>query len=453
MAESLALNQKGLHRLRELGHADLFERYELVAAQIAEIINNPWGVRQSPQMPNLAKDTGVASLRETLRHVIDAVRAVPGYEDFLQPVGFREIQDIARNCTIVYLISTSKGGLGIAIEKGTSSICTVAMDAMTQAWAQESVLKLVLLAEGIKKGTNSRLDFIKFVEELTAEIGICLAPLSSTELITSHIVIIPVGLLALLPLHAAQEGDRYLLDRCLVSFSPNARSLLTPAMEARSRPESLLAIATPEVGLRYTADEIALIETYFEQARVLTGTEATAENARNEVYGHSVLHFSCHASADLLQPLRSALHLHGGRLTLSDLLMTRFRNVNMAVMSACESGVPGLAMPEEIVNLPSALLQGGVRSIISTLWIVEDATAAMLMIRFYHNWRQQGQDALAALVQAQKWIRDTTNSEKAQFFGRQGAQELTQYLTTKEPRAQAHKSPWHWAGFTWTGTR
>jgi len=451
LAQSLELNQKDLNSLKALGHADLFERYQSVASRIAEAIDNPWGIGQSSTMNSPSSRVSVDGLRAALRQAIDDVRAVPGYEGFLKPIGSADIQEIVKNFAVVYLISTSKGGLGIVIEQGTGSIHPVRLNAMTDAWTRESVLNLLRIALEIKSGTCSHRDFIEFVEKLTSQLGEHLASLSASKVVLDQAAIIPVGLLALLPLHAAKRDDQYFLDQCLVSFSPNARSLLSPRRD--SRPENLLAIATPEKGLPYTADEVAVLRNYFEGGHVLTGSEATVENARKQIGRHTVLHFSCHASADVLQPLRSALRLQGGDLTLSDLLAMGFRNVTMAVLSACESGVPGLTVPEEVVSLPSALLQGGVRSVISTLWSVEDAATAMLMIRFYHNWRREGQYPLAALIAAQKWIRDTTNVEKLSFFQREGAERLTEHLERKVPTEKSYASPWYWAGFTWIGAR
>src|SRR6202043_3506752 len=94
------------------------------------------------------------------------------------------------------------------------------------------------------------------------------------------------------------------------------------------------------------------------------------------------------------------------------------------VMSACESGVPGIDLPDEVVSLTSGLLQAGAHSVVSTLWLVGDAPAAMVMIRFYHLWRKQGIAPLRALVLAQRWVRDSTNGEKHKFFADEGARKL-----------------------------
>ena len=43
----------------------------------------------------------------------DGIRNVPGYEDFLQPLSFAQIARLASSAPLVYLLSTSQGGLAL----------------------------------------------------------------------------------------------------------------------------------------------------------------------------------------------------------------------------------------------------------------------------------------------------------------------------------------------------
>ena len=105
-------------------------------------------------------------------------------------------------------------------------------------------------------------------------------------------------------------------------------------------------------------------------------------------------------------------------LTLRDLLDIRLDHARLAVLSACETGVPGTELPDEVVSLPAGMLQAGVAGAVASLWSVNDLSTAMLMERFYRLWRKDGVEPAHALRQAQIWLRDTTNREMAGYFQR-----------------------------------
>ena len=57
--------------------------------------------------------------------------------------------------------------------------------------------------------------------------------------------------------------------------------------------------------------------------------------------------------------------------------------VRLAVLSACETAQPGTELPDEVVALPTGLLQAGVAGIVASQWSVPDRATAMLMAEFY----------------------------------------------------------------------
>ena len=105
-------------------------------------------------------------------------------------------------------------------------------------------------------------------------------------------------------------------------------------------------------------------------------------------------------------------------LTVGDLLATKGSEGRLATLAACETGIVGTALPDEVVMLPSALLQAGFAGVVASLWSVPDLSTAMLMERFYRYWREEALSPAQALHAAQRWLRDTTNGEKAEYFRR-----------------------------------
>src|SRR5262249_50271065 len=117
----------------------------------------------------------------------------------------------------------------------------------------------------------------------------------------------------------------------------------------------------------------------------------------------------------LTSPLDSGLLLAGGQITLGRLMELQLQ-VRLAVLSACETALPGTELPDEVVALPTGLLQTGVAGVVASQWRVPDRATAMLMAEFYRCWRWRQMAPAAALRAAQCWLRDTTNVEKRHHF-------------------------------------
>ncbi len=78
----------------------------------------------------------------------------------------------------------------------------------------------------------------------------------------------------------------------------------------------------------------------------------------------------------------------------------------------------------------------------------------LLMARFYYLWLKDGLDPADALRDAQLWLRDSTNREKAAFFDQYSIPfpkrpPATGRSLWEEGRSDA--SPARWAGFAYFG--
>ncbi len=186
---------------------------------------------------------------------------------------------------------------------------------------------------------------------------------------TSRLALIPCGLLALLPLHAAwrsvsRSRRRYVIDRLTLTYIPNARSLVAAVARTSKGPDkSLLAVADPtptrQPRLRYSVLETRAARSGFDTRKLLHQNQATRENVLALLSEYEAVHIACHAFADVANPLHSGFVLaHDKLLNVQDLLHTRLDLLRLAVLSACETAVPGEKLPDEIISLSSALLSG-----------------------------------------------------------------------------------------------
>jgi CHAT domain-containing protein len=91
----------------------------------------------------------------------------------------------------------------------------------------------------------------------------------------------------------------------------------------------------------------------------------------------------------------------GGILTAEALAGLDLSGLELAVLSACETGLGEAATGEGVFGLQRAFHLAGTRSVVASLWKVDDEATAALMALFYHHLWQEQRPPLEALRRAQ----------------------------------------------------
>jgi CHAT domain-containing protein len=286
-------------------------------------------------------------------------------------------------------------------------------------------------------------------------------------------IVVPGGLLGLLPLHAAWTPDdsrptkrRYALDTVAISYAPSARSLgvarerVTRGASAVTAGKALI-VANPSPvtagPLRFAEDEADIVKWHFEVAETLPGKKAGLGQVSSSLPSAYLVHFTCHGFADLHTPLNSGVLLSGDEILNVRKIRDLRVGARLVVLSACETGVEGTALPDEVVAMPTGLLQAGVAGIIASLWSVADRATAMLMAEFYRRLCREKQPPTAALCAAQQWMRDKTNAEKSEAWKAGAGDWLPAKVAERfrsslgETSEQTHSAPLWWAAFSHVG--
>jgi CHAT domain-containing protein len=89
-----------------------------------------------------------------------------------------------------------------------------------------------------------------------------------------------------------------------------------------------------------------------------------------------------------------------GILTAAEAAMLDLSGVRLAVLSACETGRGDIAASEGILGLRRAFQVAGVRTLLTSLWAVDDAAARAWMEEFYTALLQSEFDPAAAVREA-----------------------------------------------------
>jgi CHAT domain-containing protein len=371
----------------------------------------------------------IRAARRELDDVVKEIQQLDGFKDFLPEPTQEDIYRAAEEQPLVYLSAAEHGGVALIVHD--HDVQPVELPALTaeavrtharahddahQAYGADRIGRLGQWEKSLESTTKWLWDDL-------------MGPVCDALREHDEAVLVAGGLLGLLPLHAAwtedptaPTGRRYALDDLVISYVPNARSLTSARAFARKPVERLTVVVDPprhdgRHPLRSAEGEAHVAAAAFPgRTTVLRGPAAHAEAARKALADTDAAHFACHGQANLLTPLDSSLLLAGSdELRLRDLLTLRLR-LRLAVLSACESYLPGTVLPDEVVSLPSGLLQAGVAGIAAAMWSLPDVQAALLMIDFYRRWRTEEQHPATALRDAQVWLRDEPNGKRFTFL-------------------------------------
>ena len=249
-----------------------------------------------------------------------------------------------------------------------------------------------------------------------------------------RLVLIPCGLLGLLPLHAAMvpcsSAGRItepLIDVVQVCYAPSARIWATGRRHGigfHARLLEALIVGDPQPqpeetpplpGAKDEAAAISMLLSQVEQSRVSTllGEAATLSNVVDILQGHGSalthIHFACHGFAELTDPHASGVLLaHNTRLVVHHVMDTAIAflmQLRLVVLSACRTALVGTELPDEAVGLPSAWLQVGAKNVLASLWPVSDRITLVFMTKFYELHLLDGLDPTEALWLTQRWLR------------------------------------------------
>jgi len=118
-------------------------------------------------------------------------------------------------------------------------------------------------------------------------------------------------------------------------------------------------------------------------------TEAAFKSAANAQF--DIIHLAVHGYASTTERDRSALVLlsdpgagEDGFLQASEIVQLHL-NAELVVLSACDTAVGPLEGEEGISTLSRAFLLAGARTVVSTLWAIDDTFSLFLMKRFYQH--------------------------------------------------------------------
>jgi CHAT domain-containing protein len=224
------------------------------------------------------------------------------------------------------------------------------------------------------------------------------------------LTIVPHGILHHLPFCALPAGNGLLIDRFSLRMLPSA-SVLT-YLRPKKPITSALILGNPDLGdpaldLQSAQGEAQDLAAILPQPALFLRKEATAARVLASHGRYGIIHLAAHGFFDEASPLDSGLLLApdpsaAGTLKVADLYHLDL-DADLVTLSACETALAAVSRGDDVVGFTRGLLFAGSRSILSSLWKVDDQATRDLMLDFYRNMDTLGK--AGALRHAQLEVR------------------------------------------------
>ncbi|MEG5221747.1 tetratricopeptide repeat protein [Microcoleus sp. AT9b-C5] len=218
-----------------------------------------------------------------------------------------------------------------------------------------------------------------------------------TEAQAKSIIYAPDGQLRYIPLAALYDGKQWLGQRfainnitatSLTKFNGETAAkprILAGAFGARRHSFDRGATRFAFSGLQFAGLEVENLAAMVPGTTKLIDREFNRATMIPRLPDYNIIHLATHAMFVTGQPEDSFILLgDGGVITLPDIQTLNLLNVDLVVLSACETGKGGkLGNGEEILGFGYQIQETGAKAAIASLWKVDDGGTQALMTAFY----------------------------------------------------------------------
>lgn len=268
------------------------------------------------------------------------------------------------------------------------------------------------------------------------------------------------GSLRYLPFAALHDGQRYLVERIpLVVWAqagqaggaPKRDDWQVAAMGASRGGAGFTALPGVPLELDSIVRDASGAKGVL-PGRILLDQAFDREALYDALARYNVAHIASHFEFRPGDESRSVLLLGDGQtMSLGQLAVLPFRNVQLLALSACNTATGGGVNEHglEVEGLAAVVQRRGARSVLASLWAVSDASTARLMTGFY---RDHPQGLARALQQAQlAMLRGGAPAAGADATAADADRGVRRPAGAPPAAASGWAHPYHWASFVLSG--
>ena len=226
---------------------------------------------------------------------------------------------------------------------------------------------------------------------------------------TTTILYAPDGILRYIPLAAFYDGKQWLAEKyrinnliaySLFDFAPNLKTqpnILAGAFGGKKGERKFGQNALPA-----TLIEVQAIANSFQNSVTLIEDQFSRKAIESKFQDHNILHLATHAQFNTGTPDNSFIIFgNGDKIKLNEITDWQIPNIDLIVLSACETGTSTLGNGVEILGFGYQIQKAGAKNAIASLWKVNDEGTQVLMEAFYGELKKGDLSSTEALHRAQ----------------------------------------------------
>ncbi|KAG1724221.1 CHAT domain-containing protein [Suillus occidentalis] len=349
--------------------------------------------------------TKYRALTRQWESAVAEIRNLPGFSRFLLPPAYEDLQAAARHGPVIIFIA-SQYSCGAIIVSTSGEPHHVPLPSITLA-------DLMILKDRFTRAirhasrmnpAETRTDLIVLLRTIWDEVMLPIVDVLENVLKVqrrSRIWLCPTAAFTSIPLHAANpfltKADRSkepcLEDLYICSYTPTLSALVRSRQLMKKRVHhSFVAIGQGQPGagkgkaLLAVDSELALVRELVPATAnrtTISGDAATRAEALEALEANTWVHLACHGKQDPAQPYHSHFVMRDEHLTLLDIMERDIPHAEFAFLSACHTAVGDKETPDEVIHLAAGLQFSGFKSVVGTLWEVDDSVAKHVVEAFY----------------------------------------------------------------------
>ena len=359
--------------------------------QLTSLIRNTINSSESDQHERMYH------LNFELQRVVANIRELPGLSRFLLPSLFPDLQCAASGGPVI-IVNASECSCDVLVVLLDRDPVHIPLW-ITQEHVEELSTELRSLTVRATRSDITR-ELAFFLRRLWDQVVSPIVDfLQTIHPLESRIWWCPTGEFTSLPLHAAgpyRKGQHNLPDLYISSYTPT----LTALIRARHRdPPGFVADRKRfiAIGQANAVGETELLSVGAELDKIgqcveglatflrIDGEASTISRVVEELGNTEWVHLACHGIPNRTQPFESAFALHDGYFTIQRIIGCDLKNPEFAYLSACHTTVGDEESPDEVIHLASAMQFLGFRSVIGTMWAVDDGETNKMTSTFYKH--------------------------------------------------------------------
>jgi CHAT domain-containing protein/tetratricopeptide (TPR) repeat protein len=354
-------------------------------------------IRNALDSPGADQHERLCGLNIQMQTIVTNIRELPGLSRFLLPSLFPDLQRAASGGPVIIVNASqySCDALIVFLDRDPVHIPL----GITQEDVRDLSTELQSLTVRATRAdvTKELASFLRQLwDHIVSPIVDCLR---TTHPLQSRIWWCPTAEFSVLPLHAAgpfRRGERNLPHLYISSYTPTLSALI----RAR-RPDPSNSVTDQKhfvaIGQAKAAGESELLSVGAELDNIgqhidglatftrIDGEQTCTSRVVEELGKNQWVHLACHGLPDRTLPFESAFALHDGHFTIQRIIGCELKNPEFAYLSACHTTVGYKESADEAIHLASAMQFAGFRSVIGTMWAVDDGETNKITSIFYQH--------------------------------------------------------------------